>query len=125
MIKVNKFTSLVLGLAIALAGAFCYAECAFAQSMETPAACHSKTGEHTAPHEAGELCCPEFIALQNIQSSIHFYPETPSDFYLTTIHTLNLSQMPARQGDLYLPSDASPPRVFLLNFSIHAPPAIR
>lgn len=118
--KLVKQTSMVLALAIISAGVFCFAECAYAQPMQ----CHGnpETKDRT-PHEAGALCCPSFEAPHHSHSKVVLTPNNTfftdsSDFQSTSTGSVLRPRL-----YLYLPSDLSPPRIFLMSYAVHAPPS--
>lgn len=126
MIKL-KATSTFLAVALASISTFCFAECAFAvpQPQETRAHhCQKEQPtEQESTHNAGEPCCPAFVALIGSQVEPLF---SLSEATANNIAPPQVFVEPtiSSSKELYIPSDLSPPRVFLVTNAIHAPPAL-
>lgn len=118
----NKWTSAILVMILALAGSFCYAECVFAAVPQTEQACHHEPSAQPSEHSAELMCCPEFVAQQGSRIEVSPALTQVSDLFDVTPGVVLAARLPEQATDLSLSVDLSPPQVFTLTHFVHAPP---
>lgn len=121
-----KVSSTILAVTFALASSFCYVDCALAKSVSIAPSCHradSQEGsEKGSKHDAGSTCCSALVALQQSQSQISIGLDQAPHFTFSGVELAKADIVQISSMDLFVPSDSSPPKFFVLTHAVHAPP---
>jgi hypothetical protein len=118
-----KATSAVFALVFLLSCNLCTVECAFASGEHHHEAEEKEGHSDSDEHDAGSPCCSSLVATQNPTNFPTSFGPVKNLIGNSLIFERLLPQADVRfERKFEFPSGASPPRLFLLSYTNHAPP---